>query len=339
MANRNTAGKPDEMLYQFGYTPKWCKDSHFPSPSGKSRLQSRFSFPAQTAVAWPKIGDPCLPTGQVLYERSVFNLILTPLIRIILTFSLLLPGILPSATCRAQNKSDTASPTRSGLVGVWQRGSKRVGNGLNQNFRFYPDGSFVLRFDDGGEDLRVIWDLKGRYRLVKDQLYLTIVYRTVTEGGHIEISGSGEDFNNFDLVGGMMKDIREPVIKELPDPLYISVKVPGHIEIGNEDYYKISKKDMQAIEPGFPDSTALSAFDYDSIQTLVARIDREVNGIDADSATRRVVRDTKQNFRGDPTEVTKYFKGDSLCKMVTVFAGRSLPRTTIYYFRKGRRFL
>jgi hypothetical protein len=56
---------------------------------------------------------------------------------------------------------------------------------------------------------------------------------------------------------------------------------------------------MQAIEPGLPDSTALPALDYDSIQTLVTRIDREVNGIDADNT------------------------------------GRSLPRTTIYYFREG----
>jgi hypothetical protein len=114
------------------------------------------------------------------------------MIKTFVTLCLLLASILPSIFCRAQNKNDTATLTKAGLVGVWQRGTRRVGNGLNQNFRFYPDGSFVMHFDDDGEDLRVIWALKGRYRLLKDQLYLTIFYRTVTEGGHIEISGSSQ---------------------------------------------------------------------------------------------------------------------------------------------------
>jgi hypothetical protein len=218
---------------------------------------------------------------------------------------------------------------------VWQRDTKLVGNGLRQNFRFYPDETFILNFDNAGEDMRLIWALKGRYRLVGHRLYLTVVYRTVVEGGHIEMSESSEDYNNFNMAGGVVKDIRELDIKELPDPLFISLKEAGHVDIGNEEYYKIGKKDMQSIEPGSPDSTALPALNYDSVETLVNHIHWEMRQIDADSATWRVVRDSKHNFRGDPTEIKKYYKGDTLCKMVSVSSGRSLPRITDYYFKGG----
>ena len=255
--------------------------------------------------------------------------------RTIVAFFLLLTSILSGLACLAQHKKDTVFLTKKNLLGVWQRGTKLVGDGLNQNFRFYPDGTFALNFDNGDEDLRIIWALKGRYRLVENKLYLTIVYRTVVEGGHIEISGSSEDLDNFDIADGVVKDIREPHIKELPDPLYISLKEGGHIGIGNEDYYKISRKEMQFIEPGPHDSTALPVLSYDSIETVVNRIRQSVIQIDADSATWKVVRDTRQNFRGDPTEVRKYYKGVTLCKMVTLSSGLSLPMLTDYYFRRG----
>lgn len=255
-----------------------------------------------------------------------------PIFLLILSF--LLTAGLAQVGHAQPTKKDTVL-TKAGLIGVWQRDGKRVGNGLNQNFRFYPDGSFVLNFANGNEDLRVIWALKGRYRLVGDQLYLTIIYRTVEEGGHIEMSGSNEDFYNFEMAGGMIKDIREPDTKELPDPLYISVKERGHIDIGNEDYYKISRKDIQSIESGPPDSTALPALSYDSIETLVKGIRQKLSQIVADSPSWRVVRDTKQNFRGDPTDVRKYYKGTTLCKIETLSQGTSLPKLTDYYFKDG----
>lgn len=256
-----------------------------------------------------------------------------PIFLLIVSFFL---TIASAQVSHAQNpKKDTNLLTKDGLIGVWQRDNKNVGNGLRQNFRFYPDGTFVLNFANGDEDLRVIWALKGGYRLVGDQLFLTIVYRTVEEGGHIEMSGSNEDFNIFGIAGGVVRDIREPDPKELPDPLYISVKEKGHIDIGNEDYYKISRKDLLSIESGPPDSTALPALSYDSIETLVNRIRQKVSQIDADSPAWRVVRDKKQNFRGDPTDVRKYYNGATLCKMTTLSSGGSLPMATDYYFSGG----
>jgi hypothetical protein len=257
------------------------------------------------------------------------------MMRIIIVFCLLLTGVLSGLACRAQHKKDTVYLTKDSLVGVWQRDTKPVGNGLRQNFRFYPDGTFALNFSNGEEDLRVIYALKGRYRLFRDELYLTIVYRTVVEGGHIELSGSSEDFNNFWISGGVVKDIREPDIKELPNPLYISLKESGHIDFGNEDYYKIGEADMQSLEPGPPDSTALPALSYDSVETLATSIRQKVSKMDNDSAAWRIVQDTRKNFRGDPTEVRKYYKGVMLCKMVTLSSGRSLPVVTEYYFKGG----
>jgi hypothetical protein len=257
------------------------------------------------------------------------------MMRTIIVFCLLLTSIFSGLTCLAQQKKDTTLLTRDSLVGVWQRDTKRVGNGLRQNFRFYADSTFVLHFYNGDEDLRVIWSLKGRYRLVKDKLYLTIVYRTVIDGGRIESSGSNEDYYNFMMAGGIVKDIREKEIKEMPYPLHIKQNDKGYIEIGNEDYYKISNEDMQSIEPGPPDPTALPALSYDSIETLVDRIDKEVRQIDADSAGWRVVQDVKKNFRSDHTEVRKYYRGNTLCKMVTASSGMSLPTVTTYYFKRG----
>ena len=282
-----------------------------------------------------KSGLSLLPPESQSLTRGGESKIFLDVMRTTITFCLLLTSVLSCFTCVAQQKKDTTLLTRDSLVGVWQRDTKRVGNGLWQNFRFYADNTFVLHFNNGTEDLRVIWGLKGRYRLIKDELYLTIVYRTVVDGGHIESSGSNEDYYNFMIAGGLVKDIREKEIKEMPDPLYVKQVEKGHIEIGNEDYYKISNEDMQSIEPGPPDSTALPALSYDSIETLVDRINKEVRQIDADSAAWRAVQDTKKNFRSDPAEVRKYYKSDKLCKMVTASSGMSLPTVTTYYFKNG----
>jgi hypothetical protein len=190
---------------------------------------------------------------------------------------LLVTGILIAFTCHAQREHDSLA--KHDLVGVWQENTNRVENGLNQNFRFYRDGTFALNFDNGGDDMRVILALKGRYRLVGNQLFMEIVYRTVTDSGHVEISGSSEDFYNFALAG-KIKDIREPIIKELLDPLTITIHGPGHIDIGNEAYFKISKAEMPSIEPGPPDSTALPVLNYERMEALTKRIHEQVRKID-----------------------------------------------------------
>jgi uncharacterized protein (TIGR03066 family) len=147
----------------------------------------------------------------------------------------------------AQAKKDSCCMTTKDLVGIWQRDSKRVGNGLQQNFRFFDDGTFVVNFSNESEDARGIYAIKGKYRLVGNKLYLTIISKTVVEGGKIVPTGSNETFFIFTIEGGEVKEIKEVNPKELPDPIYIIIDGKDHIEISNETYYKISKEDLKAI--------------------------------------------------------------------------------------------
>ncbi|HTI92790.1 MAG TPA: hypothetical protein VL727_19470 [Puia sp.] len=75
----------------------------------------------------------------------------------------------------AQAKKDSCCLAQKDLEGVWQRDQQGIGNGLEQNFRFYPDQSFFLDMaSNDGEDARGIVSLQGKYRLVRNRLYLTV---------------------------------------------------------------------------------------------------------------------------------------------------------------------
>jgi hypothetical protein len=147
----------------------------------------------------------------------------------------------------AQGKKDTTSISNQDLIGVWQRSFKDVGNGLEQNIRFFRDGRFEVHFADGGDDARDIYALKGTYRLVKTALYFTFTARVVYEGGKMAISGSNEDGNIFQLTGGTTKEIKEPEPKESSEPVFISIITKGNIRLDNEVYFKLSRDNLQAV--------------------------------------------------------------------------------------------
>ncbi|HEY4148798.1 MAG TPA: hypothetical protein VGM41_07715, partial [Chitinophagaceae bacterium] len=122
----------------------------------------------------------------------------------------------------AQTNGGSCCLVKKDIVGIWQRNSDKVGNGLEQNFRFFEDGSFVLNLDSEGEDARGIFTLKGKYRLAKESLYLTILSRTVVEEGKIRIPSSNETLGLFLVEDGKVKEIKEVDPKEDPTPIYIA---------------------------------------------------------------------------------------------------------------------
>lgn len=146
----------------------------------------------------------------------------------------------------AQGKKDTCCLDKKELLGIWQRNSNRVGDGLEQYFQFLADGSFVLHFCSEDEDIRGIYAITGKYRLVKNGLYLTIISRTVAEGGKIALEDYSETYHTFILKGSELKEIKEADPKELR-PLRIIIDEPGKIELGNETYYKLSKQNLKAL--------------------------------------------------------------------------------------------
>lgn len=147
----------------------------------------------------------------------------------------------------AQGNKDSCCMTTKDLVGIWQRDTKKVGNGLQQNFRFFDDGTFVVNFSNESEDARGIIAISGKYRLVRNKLFLTIISKTVVEGGKIVPTGSNETFFIFGIEGGEAKELKEANPEELADPIYVRIDGKDHIEISNETYYKISKEDLKAI--------------------------------------------------------------------------------------------
>ena len=143
-------------------------------------------------------------------------------------------------------KSDSVM-TRSQLVGVWQRDTKRVGNGLEQSFHFFDNGNFIINLGNESDDARGIIALKGRYRLVQNKLYVTITSRTIVEAGKIAIADPGVSNNIFYIKEGHIKEINESNPQELADPIEVTKVGPGHIELGSETYFRISKATLSKI--------------------------------------------------------------------------------------------
>lgn len=141
----------------------------------------------------------------------------------------------------AQQKKGTDYLTKDELVGTWQIRSRLIGNGLNQHFVFSKDGTFVLNLYSDGDDARSLLKLKGKYRLTKDELYLTILSKTIVEGeleiGDMAITSSLIQFG----AGAKIKEIKEPNPKEMLDPCYISILSRSNIKLNNEVYYKVKK--------------------------------------------------------------------------------------------------
>jgi hypothetical protein len=140
-----------------------------------------------------------------------------------------------------QQKKDSCCISKKQLIGIWQRDSKIVGSGLNQNFQFNADGTFIFNVGSYNEDARDLIKLKGRFRLDQSDLYFTITSRTYVEG-KINIEDPGISLAIFS-VDGKIKEVAEVNPKEIPTPCYISL-YKDHIRLNAERYYKIKKKDL-----------------------------------------------------------------------------------------------
>jgi len=131
--------------------------------------------------------------------------------------------------------------SKQNLTGLWQINSPRVGNGYAECFSFFGDGTFVYQYDPS-DDTRVIIKLKGKYRLDKGGLYLTILSRIERVGGKILTGAGGTDEYLFVYDNDKMKQVPETAPKEL-DPLIITKvnMVNNKIDfyINNRHYYKV----------------------------------------------------------------------------------------------------
>ncbi|RFS20661.1 hypothetical protein DVR12_19060 [Chitinophaga silvatica] len=155
------------------------------------------------------------------------------LIGFLLSIVLVLPAL------GQQKQTNPVYLTNKQLAGVWQIGSKEVGSGVGQNFRFSEDGRFTFNTSDPNQDLIVIRKLQGKYRIDKDELYFTITSKTIIENGEIVTADNFE--SNVFSIEGKDKVIAIPNPKEL-NGCVLTVISPTHIRIINVDYYKLDLK-------------------------------------------------------------------------------------------------
>jgi len=140
----------------------------------------------------------------------------------------------------AQQKKESCCILKKDLIGTWQRNSKIVGSGLNQNFEFSDDGTFIIHLGNNEDDARGIIELKGKYRLDKNKLFFTITSRTIVDG-KIGIADMGISLCIFEIENGKVQEIQESNPEEIFEPCYITLFASTHIKINNEIYYKVKK--------------------------------------------------------------------------------------------------
>lgn len=135
----------------------------------------------------------------------------------------------------AQNKL-----TIKNITGVWQFGSPRLGDEINQNFIFFNNGNFIFNNGKHGDDVVSTLQLKGRYRFNQNRMYFTIISRIIADHSTIGVVNPNLDFGIFQYIDGGPKEILEKNPKEIEDPADITIINLNHIKINDEDYYKVS---------------------------------------------------------------------------------------------------
>jgi hypothetical protein len=104
--------------------------------------------------------------------------------------------------------------TQDSLIGIWQADNNLLAAGLADNYQFFKDNTFKYNFNSMSCALRRLWSILGNYKLINNELILTITSTFESVGGHIEAGGTEEGENGFVLVGDEIKIIiqKEPSI-------------------------------------------------------------------------------------------------------------------------------
>ncbi len=159
-----------------------------------------------------------------------------------LTFSLLLV-IFGCFHGMAQNVDTVISQKQ--LVGIWQIDKAVVGDALREHFTFFPDGRFLMGFNQYDDAQRVL-ALNGHYRINGGKLFMMVESRLEIVGGYFTKGSPGFQRAPFVLEGGKVQTIAQKDTLSEKDPFIISVlkrsgsgKVTG-VKIGSNKYYKVS---------------------------------------------------------------------------------------------------
>jgi len=137
-------------------------------------------------------------------------------------------------------KKKIAPLSKELLIGVWQFSSSKVGAGLLENFKFFKDGAFIYSFDPVSENKKLV-NIKGMFRVHKNELYLKISSLTEAVGGNVVSGAVGTDLDVFVIDKAVVKERKVSPSNEL-DALFITVldEKGRSLMINNKKFFKLT---------------------------------------------------------------------------------------------------
>jgi hypothetical protein len=146
--------------------------------------------------------------------------------------------ILSFSTLFAQNNKQAIS--QDSLIGIWQADNNLLAAGLADNYQFFKDNTFKYNFNSMSCGLRRLWSILGNYKLINNELILTINSTFESVGGHIIAGGTEEGENGFQIVDDKME------IKNQDKPSIIHFALDNNdekehsLEINFRKFFKLS---------------------------------------------------------------------------------------------------
>lgn len=138
----------------------------------------------------------------------------------------------------AQNNHEIIS--KDYLVGIWQANNNQLAAGLGDNYQFFNDNTFKFNFNSMACGLRRLWGIIGNYKIINDNIILTVTATLESVGGHIELGGAEEGEDGFVIVNDNWKTIeqKEPSILKINITNYDSTS--QSIAIEGRTFFKLS---------------------------------------------------------------------------------------------------
>jgi hypothetical protein len=133
----------------------------------------------------------------------------------------------------AQNSDEIIS--KDSLVGIWQANNSQLAAGLGDNYQFFNDNTFKYNFNTMSCELRRLWAIIGDFKIISDDIILTVTATLESVGGHIELGGVEEGEGGFLIVNDNWETIKqkEPSILKISitnyDPNRRSINIDGRI--------------------------------------------------------------------------------------------------------------
>ena len=141
---------------------------------------------------------------------------------------------------------DTKEIQKNYLIGAWQLNSPYLSDTYNSTFLFNEDGTFIYYYNDY-DCFNPNYNVKGKFRISDDKLYLKILQFSKVEGYKIGIAEPSIELGLFTLDGGNLITVnvsdsteQEPIfLSPGKDSLTFDDRISKCLMLNHEKYFKI----------------------------------------------------------------------------------------------------